>query len=476
MENILNYFTEISAIPRCSGNEKGLVEWLKKWAEKEGFDFKKDDFLNVCISIEGTQGRENDPVYILQGHLDMVCEKTPGSAHDFSCDPIVPHVEGDWLTAHGTTLGADNGIAIAIAMAIATDSSVSHPPLELLFTSDEETGLGGAMNLSPGFIRGKKLINIDAEEDGFVIGCAGGQDCCLSLPLEKNSIGSGEKKYNLSVSGLAGGHSGTDINSHRGNANQILGRILFELKAAAPKLKLVSLSGGSAHNAIPRDAVCELTVSGENAARAEGAFKNIAAVIREENSQNERTPDMKLISEPIDSDSDISWSPESTARLVEALMTLPHGVFRMSPAIEGKVQTSCNLATLREKDYSLEILLSLRSFSMSELEYFNQRISVMGEALGSVVKSHNPYPSWAPDTESKLLAECSRAYESVLKRKPEIQVIHAGLECGIIGSKYEGMEMIAMGPDIENPHSPDERLYIPSLDRIWKLVKAILAG
>ena len=465
-EKVLKVFEEISKIPRCSKNEKKISDWLVNWAKEHNFDVKRDAAMNVLISVPATKGYENKPIIVLQGHMDMVCEKTPDSKHDFSKDPIEFIFDGDWLKANKTTLGADNGIALAIALAMVEDETVAHPPLELLFTVDEETGLTGANALESDFLKGKILINIDSEDEGvFTVGCAGGRDTKINLPLEFESPKE-SNAFEIKVSGLQGGHSGVDIKEVRANANILLARVLDALNKEIG-IKIVNIKGGSAHNAIPRDALAGFTTNDKENAIA--IAKKFETIFQDEYGKFE--PTLAVTITDIDMPEKVT-NAKTTDKIIALMLSMPHGIAFFSKDIEGLVETSNNFATIDMEDNKLKILSSQRSSIASRLDYLTRKIEEVAFLSGADYESGNGYPAWQPDMESSLLKKCVEVYETLYSKKPVVEVIHAGLECGIIGAKYDGMEMISIGPTIKNPHSPDEKLYLPSVEKIWDFLVA----
>ncbi len=474
-DSVIDLFTQINAIPRCSKNEAAIGRWLEEWARGHNLDTARDAAGNLVIRVPASPGFEQAPIIVLQGHMDMVCEKTPDSDHDFEKDPISVIRDGDWLHADRTTLGADNGIALALAMALVADGAISHPPLELLFTVDEESGLIGASRLDPSLISGKVLINIDSEDDNvFTIGCAGGEETRIRLALACESPGAGQVYFELAVGGLRGGHSGIDIHKPRANANRILGRLLGALAKHAG-FRLASLAGGSAHNAIPRDARAIVGVAPDEAAALQAAVQTLQAVLADENGASE--PQLALGCVPLSADQETPTrviSPDAAARAITLLNALPHGVQGMSASVEGLVETSCNLAILKIEDDHLDIVSSQRSLSMTRLEEMTGRVRAVAALAGAEAARMNHHPSWPPDPDSALLERCREVYTRVFGEAPVVEVIHAGLECGLIGAKVPGMEMISVGPTLRNPHSPDEKLFIPSIDKMLQFLAALL--
>ncbi len=471
-ENILELFQQINNIPRCSKKEENISNWLMKWAEEHELEAVSDEVKNVLIKVPATKGFENKPIIVIQGHMDMVCEKTPESSHDFSKDAIENIIDGDWLHANNTTLGADNGVALAFGLEIARDKNIPHPPLELLFTVDEETGLTGANALRNDFLEGKILLNFDSEEEGiFTIGCAGGRDTKIMLPLEYQDISDNESIYKIGVSGLMGGHSGGDITKHRGNANKLLVRTLQEIKEKY-SFNIVDLSGGSAHNAIPRDSEATISFKSEHYEGIKEVIQKIEEIIKLEFSETEKTISIKLIKN--DKNYNKSFTANTTEKVINLILALPHGTKEMSLEFDGVPETSCNLATLEIQNEKLIILSSQRSSKMSARDYLTKEIEAVAKLCKAEYKSGVGYSSWQPNINSKLLEHCKNVYKNKFGKDAIIEVVHGGLECGVIGAKYDGMDMISIGPTIRNPHSPQEKMYIPSLIKFWEFVCELL--
>jgi dipeptidase D len=473
---ILKKFEQISSIPRCSKKEAKIAAWVENWADQAGYAVRKDAVGNMCITLPASPGHETAPVIVIQGHLDMVCVKTETSDHDFDKDPIRLATEEDWLTADQTTLGADNGIAIAMALALAENTELQRPPIELLFTVDEESGLIGANKMEPGFVSGKILLNLDSEEEGeFTVGCAGGKDTLLTLGLEFSPSAEDWEVMRLSVQGLRGGHSGIDIGKHRGSANKLLARALHALSRSA-KIRLGDINGGITHNAIARDAHALVMVEDGRQTALQSCIDDFSAAAMEEYAKTE--PDLAVTLSPAAKDETAAdcLTERATQRIIQLLMALPHGVARMSAAIPGLVETSNNLATIKTADTKLEILSSQRSSSMSRLAEITARIESIAALAGATISHENSYPAWPPNMQSALIDRCKSLYMRMFDKEPLIQTIHAGLECGLIGAKHPGMDMISFGPTIENPHSPHERLHIPSIAKTWEFLVALLAS
>ncbi len=471
-KEIINVFEEISKIPRCSKNEDQIAAWLKDWAEERNFEVKLDKVKNVVIKVPASPGMEDKPIVVIQGHMDMVCEKTPDSPHDFSKDPIKFVYDGEWLTADRTTLGADNGIALAMAMVLATDKVTPHPKLELLFTVDEETGLTGANALEPGLIDGKIMINIDSEDEGvFTVGCAGGINTHLTLPVDTESIPAGFKQYKITAGGMKGGHSGIDIAKGKANATRILARTLYRMQKAGIQFQVADIKGGSAHNAIPRDAHAVVFLS-----ELDKAKETIESWSKTFNCEYKPTdPDLAVaIAEDDGAKFDNVLSVGSTGKLIEFCLAIPHGVEAMSADIEGLVETSNNFASIKIENNEIKVLTSQRSSVVSRLQALTARIESLAFIAGGEGKSGDGYPPWQPNMESPLLKQSVALYEKMFNKKPVVEVIHAGLECGIIGDKYPGMDMISIGPDLQFPHSPDERINIIATGKVWDFMIALM--
>ena len=469
---ILDYFNKINAIPRCSNNEAGLARWLRDWAGQHRLATRTDSAGNIAITVPATPGYETSSGVVLQGHMDMVCEKTPDSMHDFSKDPIRSVVDGDWLKAEGTTLGADNGIAIAYALALAEDEHAAHPLVELLFTIDEESGLNGAKMLGTDLIQSKVLINLDSEDEGvFTIGCAGGTDIEITLSLSPLPLPADWQILEIRIGGFMGGHSGIDIHKQRGNANKILARTLTALRRSFP-IRLARIKGGSRHNAIPRDAVALVACEPSDVAAAETIIAGLQTIVRQEYTTVESDP--FIAAERLQSGPDTALSADDSDRVVRLLSVLPHGVAGMSTAFADTVETSSNLATVTLDTGIVTILNSQRSACVTRLDDINAAVFAAAGLVGAETRKTNSYPPWSPDTHSQLLASSREVYHRLFDIDPVIQVIHAGLECAIIGNLYDGMDMISVGPTIRNPHSPSECLYIPSVEKVWTFLVALL--
>ena len=466
---IVKWFKEINKIPRCSKNEKAICDWLLAWAKEHGFTTRTDKVMNVVIDVPASAGYEKAPICVIQGHMDMVCEKVKGSTHDFEKDPIPVKLVDGWLKAETTTLGADNGIAIAMALTAALSDDVPHPKLELLFTVDEETGLTGAVALEPGFIEGKLLLNVDSEDEGvFTVGCAGGKDIEVTLPIAPAAVPAGFTVMKVVAGGMRGGHSGVDIHEQRANALKVLTRALHAI-AEKTDLRLVDFSGGTAHNAIPRDAEAIVCVPGDGADLAKTVVDEIDQMVKAECQKTD--PKVALSVESATAEKAMSAS--ETRQVLDFIQAFPTGVFEMSNDIDGLVETSNNLATIKTGANSVQALSSQRSSNMDKLDMLTDSIAAVGRLAGGKVEVGGGYPAWKPNMESALLAKCQKVYKDLFGKDPVVEIIHAGLECGIIGAKYEGMDMISFGPTLKNPHSPDEKIEVETIGQIWDFMASL---
>jgi dipeptidase D len=475
IDRILELFEQISRIPRCSKNEEAVTRWFEDWARHRGWPARRDPAGNLLIRVPASPGCERAPAVALQGHLDMVCEKMPQSAHDFTRDPIRVLRDGDWLHAEATTLGADNGVALALGAAVAEDAELRRPRLELLFTVDEETGLTGAKNLPPGLLDARTLINLDSEAEGvFTVGCAGGRDVQIHRDLQLTPPPAGWRWMQLTVAGLCGGHSGIDIHRQRANANQLLARTLQDLMPAG-ELRLAALSGGTRRNAIPRDARAVVACLPE---AAEGLTRRTARCAERFRGEFPSEPALALgLSElPADTPPQAAMTPEAAALVLNLLLALPHGVAQMAPGFADLVHTSSNLAVVATVDRRLEIATSQRSLSPYGLDAASDQVRAAAALAGARTLTESEYPPWTPNLASPLLGRCRAVYRSLYRREPEVRALHAGLECALIGRTYPEMDMISIGPTTENAHSPTERLNGPSLARIAEFLSALLTS
>ncbi|MBK8165195.1 MAG: aminoacyl-histidine dipeptidase [bacterium] len=464
-------FDKLSAVPRGSGNEAAVLGMLKGWADRRGLPWKQDEVGNLLVCIPASPGRENAPTVLIQGHVDMVCEKNAATAHDFLRDPIRLQVDGDWVKATGTTLGADNGIGVAMGLALADDRSVEHGPVEVLLTVDEERGLTGAAGVKPGFFAAKRMINLDSEEDTAIfIGCAGGRDTRYELKnraakAPKDSVG-----RKVTVLGLRGGHSGLNIHEHRGNAIKILVRAL-QAAAAQLDVRLVEINGGSMRNAIPRECEAKVTVPKDHARKfkqvVDACFARIAA---EELAGIDDGFAWKVA--PVQAPR--CFSRECSTATLNLLSAIPNGVCAMSLDIAGLVETSTNLGVVKTDGLRVEIVCCSRSSVMSSLQELVEQHRALGLLAGVAVEQPQGYPGWKPNLASPLLAVTKQSYREAFGADPELLAIHAGLECGLLTEKYPDLDIVSFGPNIRGAHSPDEKVQISSVQKIWKLFAATM--
>ena len=469
------HFDTIRQIPRPSKHEEKIIAGVKSWAADRGFEVVQDAAGSMTIKVPPTPGHEDAPTVILQGHLDMVCEKNADVGLDFMTEGIEVEVVGDWVQAKGTTLGADNGIGVAAGMAVADDPDAVHGPLELLCTVDEETGLTGAKDLDPAIITGRIMLNLDTEEDGSIyIGCAGGADSLATLNVGRRMASLGSIPMKISVTGLRGGHSGLNIIENRGNAIKLATRVLLAAIEEGIDLDLVSMTGGSKHNAIPREcfAVCRVDKAKTEALKAVAERKT--KEFRDEFLATD--PDLAVAIDELDDDESRRQvlNVHSRDRLLRTLDGLPHGVMAMSRDVPGLVETSNNLATVATDDEHAMVTVSYRSSVMPALFAVRSQVDSIFRQAGATVHVDDAYPGWKPNPDSPIVKTTSDVFERLFGSKPEIKAIHAGLECGLLVEKVPGMDVVSIGPQIENAHSPEERVQISSVQKFYKHLTALL--
>lgn len=470
-ERVWFYFGEICKVPRPSKKEKLIADYIIGIARELNLDYEVDETGNILIRKPATEGYDHFPVVVLQSHMDMVCEKNSDTYHDFENDPIIPRIEGEWVKATGTTLGADDGIGIAAQLAILDSTDIEHGPLEMLFTVDEETGLTGANGLKAGFLKGNILLNLDSEDEGeLFIGCAGGQDTKVLMSYSKVAVNYDFAGYQIKVTGLQGGHSGDDINKGRGNAVKILNRLLWS-SSHLFEARISEIDGGNLRNAIAREAFANIIVPNRFNKEFIQYVKKFNAIVKEEYRINE--PALLVSYQPTELPSFIIDS-STQERLLNALYACPHGVIAMSADVPNFVETSTNLASVKMNDKVIEIGTSQRSSSEhGKQDVLNMVESVFRLAGGKI--SHNDgYPGWTPNPKSPILDITRKAYVKLFDQDPKVLAIHAGLECGLIGEQYPGIDMISYGPTIKGAHSPDERLQINTVQRFWDLTLEVL--
>lgn len=468
---VWKHFKAILEIPHGSGNERALGDYILKLAEANGLKAKRDEVGNVVVAKPASSGMENKPVIILQAHMDMVCEKDSETVHDFSRDPIQTRLEGEWLKAAGTTLGADNGIGVAASLALMEARDLVHGPLEFLFTVDEETGLTGANHLQPGFLTGRLLLNLDSEEEGtFTIGCSGGGDSEIIFPVHRTESQPG-LLLEVKVFGLRGGHSGLDIHLGRGNAIKILARLLDAVREKFP-FALIQIEGGNKRNAIPREAWAHLVCEASHLSDLVTALENEFNLIKREFRATE--PEARINIKQVSEVRADPFSPRTARGLINLLLAMPHGVLAMHREIPDLVETSSNLAIVHTEEDQVQVIASSRSSVHSALVATRAMIRAIAEMAGAACRQPEGYPGWEPNLASPLLQVAKRVYLQVFGQEPQLKAVHAGLECGIIGEKFPGMDMVSFGPTIHNPHSPEEKVNLPSVSRFWKFLTSLL--
>ena len=461
---VFDCFAQVNRIPRPSKREEKIIEFLKSFGERLGLPTTVDEAGNVLITKPATPGFENRRTVVLQSHMDMVCEKNADSAFDFMKDPIEAYVDGEWLKAKGTTLGADDGIGVAMQMALLEATDIPHGPIECLFTRDEETGLTGAAALKPGFMTGDYLINLDSEDEGQIfVSCAGGARTSAEFDFTEVPVPEGYFGFRVEVKGLTGGHSGDDINKKRANANKFLVRFLLDAFKKYD-LYLVDIQSGGLHNAIPREgfAVCAVPMADKEQVRVD--LNLLAAAVEEEYSRTEPGVAFVLESAPV---AGTAIDKDTTRRLLLALQAMDNGVFAMSQDLDWLVETSSNLASVRKEDGKVVINSSQRSSVASARENMSATVRAVFELAGARVVTNEGYPGWKMNPNSALLKVAVDSYRRLFSAEPKILAIHAGLECGLFSEKYPHLDMISVGPTLRGVHSPDERLHIPSVQKVW---------
>ncbi|HPE35448.1 MAG TPA: aminoacyl-histidine dipeptidase [Bacteroidales bacterium] len=465
------YFDEILKIPRPSKQEEKIAAYVIEFAKKHKLSYKQDAIGNVLITKPATPGMENRKTVCLQSHLDMVCEKNKDKKFDFEKDAIQAYIDGDWVTADGTTLGADDGIGVATQLAILSSGEIAHGPLECLFTVDEETGLSGAFGLAPGFLKSEILLNLDSEDDGQIfIGCAGGRDTIARFHFTKELIPDWNIPFKIVVGGLKGGHSGDDINKGLGNANKILVRILY-LAMKKYGIRLHNFNGGNLRNAIAREAEAIVLINQTIKEKFVRLVDDFNATVKKELKTTE--PDLIVKTFQVDPPYFVI-DQTSQRNLINALYACPHGVIQMSREIPNFVETSTNLASVKTLDDGFLITTSQRSSVSSALDDVVNMVESTFRLINADVEHSDGYPGWTPNPDSEILKISEQAYKKLFNENPKVLAVHAGLECGLIGEKYPGMDMISIGPDIKGAHSPDERILIQSVERFWDWTLEIL--
>ena len=469
---VFEQFAKINQIPRPSKHEEKMIEYLKSFGESHGLETEVDETGNVIIRKPATKGFENKETVILQSHMDMVCEKLVDIAFDFNKDAIQTYVDGEWLKAKGTTLGADDGIGCAIELAILDSDDIEHGPIECVFTRDEETGLTGAEGMKPGFMKGNMLINLDSEDEGQIfVSCAGGRNTTATFRFQKEEAPAGWFFMKGSLKGLVGGHSGDDINKKRANALKVIARYLYKVQEKLG-LRLASFDAGKLHNAIPRDGVIVFAVPTEFKEQARAEWNIFVTEVEEEFHVTEQNMLFAL-----ESTEAVPVMPlEVSTRLVQALQAVDNVVFAMcqDEAIAWLVETSSNVASVETSDDKVVVVASQRSNVMSALDNQAATIKAVFQLAGAEVEQGDGYPAWKMNPDSKLTALAVKAYEKLFGKEPKVLGIHAGLECGLFSEKYPNLDMVSFGPTLRGVHSPDERLHIPTVQMVWDHLMEIL--
>lgn len=470
--DVFKYFEDITQIPRGSGNEKGISDYLVNFAKEHNLEVIQDEALNVIIKKPGTPGYENAPTVILQGHMDMVNEKNHNVVHDFQKDPLKLKIEGDMIYASGTTLGSDNGIAVAYALAILASKDIAHPPIEVLLTTDEETGMSGARALNPNHLYGRILINMDDEEEGqLLVSCAGGLRTDIVLPLNFEAVKGEKSAYCIKVSGLRGGHSGGEIHKGRGNANKIMGRILYDIKSSID-FNLCSLNGGAKDNAIPREADAVLVLDKNDLDKLKAEVNKWNVILRNEYKVSDK--DVIVALEAADSNFDKSFSKEETKKAIELLCIIPNGIQTMSMEIKDLVESSSNLGVVVTGKDKVEFRSAVRSSVKTLKENIVVKSKIAAESLGAQIFTRADYPAWEYDADSKIRGVFERVYKELYGKNIQVTAIHAGVECGLFKDKFLDIDMISFGPNLYDVHTPNEHMSISSVRRTFEYLLEVL--
>ncbi|WP_127958773.1 aminoacyl-histidine dipeptidase [Serratia microhaemolytica] len=466
-------FAEICAIPHPSYHEEALAQHIVDWAKRRKLDVERDQAGNILLRKAATSGMEQRKPVALQAHLDMVAQKNRDTVHDFTRDPIQPYVDGEWVAARNTTLGADNGIGMASALAVLAADDLAHGPLEVLLTMTEEAGMEGAFALQPNWLQAEILINTDAEEEGDIyMGCAGGIDVITTLALQREALPSDYQVFSLTLSGLKGGHSGIAIHHGLGNANKLLARLLFAISETVD-LRLLNLNGGTLRNAIPREASAEIAIPKNSQSALQQQVDHYLSTLKNELAAKEPNLRLTLTAQ-------ISSTPALTAecqkRLLALLNSTPNGVIRMSDSVPGVVETSLNLGVVSSDANQVQLFSLVRSLIDSGKQAVVETLTALGQLANASVISKGSYPGWQPDATSPVMSLTQQTYQQLFNRTANIMVIHAGLECGLFKTPYPQLDMVSIGPTIVAPHSPGERVHIASVAKYWALLTALLAA
>nr|WP_217277037.1 beta-Ala-His dipeptidase [Photorhabdus heterorhabditis] len=464
-------FAKICSIPHPSYHEEALATHIMQWAQEKRLHVERDLVGNILIRKPASKGLENRKAVVLQAHLDMVPQKNNDTAHDFTKDPIRPYIDGEWVTAQGTTLGADNGIGLASALAVLADDNVKHGPLEILLTMTEETGMDGAFGLQPGWLQADILINTDSEEEGEIyMGCAGGIDLTATLALTREKVPANYKTLKLIIKGLKGGHSGCDIHLGLGNANKLLARFLAA-HTEELGLKLLDFQGGTLRNAIPRESHVIVAIPADKAAQLAQLKDKYLGILKNEYAIVEKN--LTILLEEVETDIQ-ALTDDCQNRFISLLNSTPNGVIRMSDVIKGVVETSLNVGVVAMEQDKVNIIYLIRSLIDSGKSYVISMLSSLAKLSNAEISAKGDYPGWQPDANSPVMHLVRETYQQLFDKTPNIMVIHAGLECGLFKKPYPDMDMVSIGPTITGAHSPDEQVHIKSVGQYWQLLTAVL--
>lgn len=468
---VFNYFEEISKIPRGSGNEKGISDYLVSFAKGLGLEVIQDEALNIIIKKPASKGYENAPGVIIQGHMDMVCEKNKDTKHDFTKDPIELRVDGDNIYANGTTLGADNGIAVAYGMAILADDTIEHPAIEVLLTTDEETGMTGAMNISPEHINGKILLNLDSEEEGeLLVSCSGGLRSKASMNINWEDKQENHVALEIKLRGLMGGHSGMEINKGRGNSNKLMARLLKNIYENHD-IRLVHIEGGSKDNAIPREADAIITVLNSDAENIKAEVAKFDKIFKHELKVQDPNVSLEVVE---CNDVKKTFDKKCTENIIDLLYLYPNGINTMSKSIEGLVESSTNIGVVTTSENTVSLDSAVRSSVASLKEEIVLRSKAITEILGGSFSTYANYPEWEYNSESKIREICKDVYKRMYGKEPKVVAIHAGVECGLFKERLGDLDMISFGPNLYDVHTPQEHMSIKSVQNVWEYLLNIL--
>ncbi|MCG6398491.1 aminoacyl-histidine dipeptidase [Vibrio fluvialis] len=468
---VWQFFDKICSIPHPSKHEEALAQYIIGWAKEQGLDVRRDPTGNVFIKKPATPGMEHKKAVVLQAHIDMVPQKNEDTDHDFAKDPIQPYIDGEWVTAKGTTLGADNGIGMATCLAVLASTEIKHGPLEVLLTIDEEAGMTGAFGLEASWLEGEILLNTDSEQEGEVyMGCAGGVDGALTFDIQREALPASYVTRQLTLKGLKGGHSGCDIHTGRGNANKLIARFLAG-HAQELDLRLIEFRGGSLRNAIPREAFVTVAIPADNQTKLDELFTTYTELLKAELGRVETN--LVTFNEAKEAAQGV-FALADQQRVIAALNACPNGVIRMSDDIEGVVETSLNVGVITTDEQQIKVLCLIRSLIDSGRSQVESMLTSVAELAGADIAFSGAYPGWKPDADSEIMHIFRDMYEGIYGHKPNIMVIHAGLECGLFKKPYPEMDMVSFGPTIKFPHSPDEKVKIDTVGLFWEQMIALL--